>query len=1275
MPSQFEDSARDAFRLRLFRGFSAQRRALVEAEDIFEEPLHEELEAQLEAMREVRIEPGRSNLWLDLVGCTRRLLGTSVLLNVLATLAMFCSVLATRAILDKDAPGSVALILCLGFLLAETCSHAVGWFEARVRAQVGRTVAVRILGLISRKLVGLSIGERSRFSSGNLKTMVASDSESVAEFYENLAWEGIPSAVILLLSLPVIWLSAGVAGITALAVSCLQIPIAMVLGRVMTRYHGQVRTQEDRLSTLVGEWIRNIRLVRYLGWQGIFQRDIAQLYRRLATAGAKEHSFAIIAYGISFCWWMTPMLSAVLVAMYSSKPTPLANLFASFWVVNHLSNHLRYIPQTITLYAKARASQARLCELLCAPETATHFVPSSSPLPDSANPLAVRLEDVSVRVDGKLCTDHVSLRFPLHERTALVGPVGCGKTSVLKVIAGEIPPSEGRVMVEFSDGTERDLWEEEAHGRLRSSLAIVPQEAFLSNTSLRSNISLAGSSDEGRVNDALDRAEMRYDTMRISGGLDGEIGESGINLSGGQRQRVNIARALYADRPWLLLDDPLSAVDPRTERRLVSTLLNGDSGFLIASHRLSEIPKMDRVVFIEDGHPVEDGKPTDLLKRPSSKFTAFASAGMGVDPKAAAKAAKKARLDALVRRSSESGIRGSAHAAVVIQEPVAPQELEEGGRDSGQFTSEEATGKDDSSGNGILLRYLGSLSLLKWIAAPSLLFVVLATSIPQAFLWLSGEVGACGKASACRVVALLPWGGRYTFRGSFALLAGCFLLALLFRLLCWAIFEQSGQWASQGLHSSMIRGLARARTTFFDENPSGRIIKRVMGDFDCLRLTGIVRIGDATNAFAEVLFVSLVSLMASPWAIILTFPLAGFFYHVQRNVSPMLERSGRLLAAEQGDVIHRQTDLIDGASVFAIYGAVPEVHWRLESSVRRFVRARLLETLVAQWSRFWAGLATSVYAACVLALVSYSLQKGLLSEALAAVILSALFRIAPCFDWLAWSTAYLGETKASARRVFEYVDLPPESEAELAPGVLNPAGRVEPVQPSTRPQQLTGDIEFVDYTMSYRQETPEILRGLSVKFESGRRTGIVGRSGAGKTSIVQALYRMVHVRGGDIRIGGKSIFGFDADFIRGHFGIVPQEPYLFEGTVRTNLDREGVHDDASLRRALDAVGLKVELCARVLEGGRNFSTGQRQLVCLARALVADRPFIVLDEPTSGIDVETDVRIQRVLADAMRGKTILAIAHRMETLARYDHVVEFSQGALLREGRPETFLRN
>jgi ABC-type multidrug transport system fused ATPase/permease subunit len=206
--------------------------------------------------------------------------------------------------------------------------------------------------------------------------------------------------------------------------------------------------------------------------------------------------------------------------------------------------------------------------------------------------------------------------------------------------------------------------------------------------------------------------------------------------------------------------------------------------------------------------------------------------------------------------------------------------------------------------------------------------------------------------------------------------------------------------------------------------------------------------------------------------------------------------------------------------------------------------------------------------------------------------------------------------------------------------------------------------------MSYRPDLPLILDRLSLTVPVGRKVGIVGRTGAGKSSLMQSLFRMVYHQGGDIRIGGQSIFGLDIHCVRRQFGVVPQDPYLFSGTVRFNLlgDLTDVADDR-LESILATVGLDVDLDATVLEGGKDYSVGERQLLCIARLILLDKQYILMDEPTSSLDRKTDEKIQRLMRTVLADKTVITIAHRLESLVHYDLILEMASGRLLRQGSP------
>jgi ATP-binding cassette subfamily C (CFTR/MRP) protein 1 len=516
----------------------------------------------------------------------------------------------------------------------------------------------------------------------------------------------------------------------------------------------------------------------------------------------------------------------------------------------------------------------------------------------------------------------------------------------------------------------------------------------------------------------------------------------------------------------------------------------------------------------------------------------------------------------------------------------------------------------------------------------SMATIVASSAAPMIFRWYSGQLSS-GTA-------------EFTLNGLVLITA----LATTLRIAAWALFEISGMWSSQRIHAEMVRGMSRTRTTFFDENPSGRLINRLVRDYDELRSNAIVFVGDFFNSLVEVLSVSVIAALASPVAALLMAPLLLNFAWVQWNRSAMIDHARSLTAIATSHVMGRKNDLIEGREIFLLYDRTEHLLHRMAESVRNYLQASALTARIEIWASFWVRVSSETFSFGVLLLMTLAISQGRIGATMAGVIISSLFGITGSVAWLDFATSLVSKSSPHVRRVFEFVDLPSEEVEE---------GR------STGPRALSiprnGDIEFVNYTMSYRRDTPVILFNLNLMLPQGSKTALIGRTGSGKTSLMQALMRMVYVREGDIRIGNRSIFEMDVRELRTLFGVVPQSPYLFAGNIRSNLDRIGTISTEVLEKSINSVGLRFLLGQTVNEGGGNFSVGERQLICLARVIAAGRSIVLMDEPTSGLDPETDARISEILRTALKDKTVLTIAHRQESLGNYDRIIEMQNGRI------------
>ena len=574
------------------------------------------------------------------------------------------------------------------------------------------------------------------------------------------------------------------------------------------------------------------------------------------------------------------------------------------------------------------------------------------------------------------------------------------------------------------------------------------------------------------------------------------------------------------------------------------------------------------------------------------------------------------------------------------------------------FTTEEIA-PDTSGSVSVLLRFLREVPILRALTIPNAIGSIIAAAGYQAFVWMSGKLAEC-QSGACEGLEYLE---KLRLPLSLSSLAGVALVVFLCRLVQWVVFESGSQLASQGLFRRMIRGVGHVRTTFFDEYPSGKIINRLAKDSDQLRVFAPTRLGDATSAIIELLIVAGIIAVASPLAALVVIPAFGSFLYIQRNIAPMLQRAMTLRSIRFGEVLHRESDVIEGVRSFELYSSLPALFGRLSQAMYAYMQMHFLRGRIEAWGRFWADIMVAVYGSLTLVAVYVGIHYGELSAVFGVVIMTATFRLGALFGWLTWSLGLLFESAGHARRVFEYVDLPTEETEE----------GIRPPKTLGLITDNDGDLSFTNYTMSYRQNTPEILQNLTVRIARHSKVGLVGRTGAGKTSLVQSLFRMVYVRDGDIRIGGQSLFHLPVEEARSFFAIIPQDPYLFEGTVRSNLDRYDEWSDSDLSDTLAKVQLSLQLSLEIKEGGTNLSLGQRQLLCLARVLLSKRPFVIMDEPTSGVDTITDSIMQNVLRTHLADRTILTIAHRLDTLTHMDRIIELRDGAIARDGHPASII--
>lgn len=618
----------DRFDIATFANPARLKRQFLATTEVARQPMGEELRAELNQIRQENPDVLiTGNFWLDFLRTYKKHVSLLVGGRALGTLLVLAAVVISQRILDVTNTLTAAIGLLLLYTLVQIVMKIINAWTALLQSQL--LVCTRTFVTLRMNVKLLRMGQLSsaEFSTGNLKTLISSDIYRIADFFHGLARNGVPCILALLILGPVIVSYMGVPGVIAIATGFGAMPLAFVLGRYVHRKEALIKEQEDTLSTIVGEWVTNVRLLRFLGWEKLMRSRVAGHVRRLVTESTKQHGVNLINFGVSVSWWLMPIIALVYSARVLDDSKDLVTLFASIWMLNHITLYIRWLPGIFISYAAAEACIRRLNALFQHKEISDDLLPPFGDAVKDATPVKVHFNDVSFGYDKVPVVNHLNLTLDLHQHTSLIGTVGAGKSTLLKLLCAEIKPDQGNVNIEFDNGIVADLWHADIYRIFRSFIGYMPQEAYLSNTSLAINVSLDSEGEEENVMEAIRLAELEADIHHWQSGPHEEVGEIGVNLSGGQKQRVNLARALYSKRGYLALDDPLSAVDTDTESALMQSLLSDTHGFLLCSHRLTELRQTDRLLVLDQGRIVEDNEPDVLIADLNSAFRQHLRAG------------------------------------------------------------------------------------------------------------------------------------------------------------------------------------------------------------------------------------------------------------------------------------------------------------------------------------------------------------------------------------------------------------------------------------------------------------------------------------------------------------------------------------------------------------------------------------------------------------------------------------------------------------------------
>uniref|UniRef100_A0A673BSI4 Cystic fibrosis transmembrane conductance regulator n=1 Tax=Sphaeramia orbicularis TaxID=375764 RepID=A0A673BSI4_9TELE len=1117
--------------------------------------------------------------------------------------------------------------------------------------RTGMKIRVAVCHMIYKKAVSLSSEAMAQTTTGQIVNLLSNDANRFDEILLNLhyLWLGPLQAAVIIFFL---WYEIGPSCMAGVAVVTLMLPVQTWFGKLFGVFRSKTAVLTDNRIRIMNEVVSGIRIIKMYAWEKPFsalltevrRKEISQIMKssylrglNMATFFASSKIIVFVTFTVYALLGNTINASSVFVTV---------SLYGTIKLTVTL-----FFPLAVEKLSETIVSVRRIETFLLLDEVGSRH--SVLPLEEIKHP--VEFHKLTCYWDKSMdapSLQNVSFTVKSRQLLAVIGPVGAGKSSLLSAILGELPHDSGEVKV-------------------KGQLTYASQQPWVFPGTIRSNILFGKELNPQKYEQVLRACALKKDLELLPDGDLTLIGDRGATLSGGQKARVNLARAVYQDADIYLLDDPLSAVDAEVGRHLFEQCICGllkNKCRILVTHQLQYLKAADHILVLKEGHIMAEGTYSKL------EGSGFDIVSLVRSDEEQDRWSRNADLEQLSLRSTKTNrSRNSRNSHCSVSSLLPP---EGAGTDhlpaEAVRTMAEEARVEGNVGSHVYVKYFTT-----GCSYMVLLIIVLLSIIAEvAYIlqdwwlvyWAKQQVfnSTTSVVDSRNGINVTPSDEDLGLNFYLGIYTGLTVAAVVFGYARSLVIFHGLVRSAQTLHNNMFSAVLRTPVRFFDVNPIGRILNRFSKDIGQVDSLLPITFVDFYQLFLQNVGVVAVAASVIPLILIPVIPLLFIFMYLRRFYLHTSRDIKRLESITRSPVFSHLSSSLQGLYTIRAFKAGPRLQKAFDAHQDLHSEAWFLFLMTSRWFALRLDSICSVFITLT-TFGSLLLRDGLQAGEVGLVLTYAVTLVGN-FQWTVRQSAEVENMMTSVERVVEYTEL--ESE---------PPWETEKKPPPDWPSR--GVVSFNRVNFSYSVDGPPVLKDLSFTLQSGEKVGIVGRTGAGKSSMVSALFRLSEPKG-KICIDGICISDIGLHDLRQKMSIIPQDPVLFTDTVRKNLDPFHQHTDEDLWNALQEVQLKSvveelpgKLETVLAESGSNFSVGQRQLVCLARAILRKNRILVIDEATANVDPRTDELIQKTIREKFKECTVLTIAHRLNTIIDSNRILVLDNGTIQELDHPFMLLQN